>query len=562
MKEYTRRTKDSTQYFCCSKKCAAVRTKEILIEKYGVSNISQVPQVKEKIKKTCLEKYGSENYISSQDRIEKSKSFFLENYGVDNYTKTEEYIQKVKESNLKKWGTDWYLQSNDKKEKSKTTSIKKYGFEFPSKSEEIKNKIKSTNVKKYGFNCPLQNKEILEKSHETLKINYGVLNPSQSPEIRDRTKLTCLERYEVLYPTQSEKVKETRKNNLTSKLGVEAYSQNEEFRNKNFYIANHEEYLQYCGNSVSLFFCKKCNNQYKISTDNFFSRKKNNIPLCTECNPIDEHRSIKEKELIEFVEQNYKGEIITSYRDRFEIDIYLPELKIGFEFNGLYFHSDKFKEKDYHLVKLNHFYSKGIRIINIWEDDWIFRNQIIKSQIYHLLSLSKKIGARKCEVREIYDNKITRDFLNSNHIQGDYSNIIKSFGLYYNNELISIMTFDHFEGRKRMSDNQWNLSRFCNKLGTTVVGGGSKILRHFIDKYNPDKIISYADKDWSQGNLYEKLNFIKLYETKPDYKYLIDGVRKHKSSFRKSKTGLSESKNGLFRVWDCGKIKYYLKLSQ
>ena len=112
------------------------------------------------------------------------------------------------------------------------------------------------------------------------------------------------------------------------------------------------------------------------------------------------------------------------------------------------------------------------------------------------------------------------------------------------------------KGRKKMKETEWNLNRFCNKSGISVVGGASKLLNFFIKNYSPTRIISYSDKDWSSGNLYEKLGFKKTYETKPDYKYLVDFIRIHKSNFKKSVTGISESKLNLPRVWDCGKIKW------
>ena len=124
------------------------------------------------------------------------------------------------------------------------------------------------------------------------------------------------------------------------------------------------------------------------------------------------------------------------------------------------------------------------------------------------------------------------------------------------------MTFDNLEGRKRMLDNEWNLNRFCNKLDTNVVGGASRLLNYFIKNNNPTRIISYADKDWSQGDLYYKLGFSNINESKEDYKYIVNGKRVHKSRYSKSKlkTNLSESlemKNkGLYKIWDCGKIKF------
>ena len=239
----------------------------------------------------------------------------------------------------------------------------------------------------------------------------------------------------------------------------------------------------------------------------------------------------------------------------------MPDLNLGFEFNGLYWHSNEFKEKDYHLNKTIFFKEKDIRIIHIFEDDWDIKKDIIKSQIKNLLGLTEnKIFARKCQVKEITDAK---DFLKNNHIQGNVNSIIK-LGLYYNEELVSVMTFDNFEGRKKMKEKEWNLNRFCNKLNYNVIGGASKLLKYFIKNYNPTRIISYADRIWSNGNLYYQLGFKLVNTTKPDYKYIINGVRKHKSNFKKSKldTTLTESQEmnnkGINKIYDCGKLKFEL----
>ncbi len=252
-----------------------------------------------------------------------------------------------------------------------------------------------------------------------------------------------------------------------------------------------------------------------------------------------------------------------------EIDIYLPELKLGFEFNGLYWHSEKYKEKSYHLDKTNYFKEKGIRIIHIWEDDWTFKSDIVKSQISNLLKINtEKIFARKCVIKEV-SIKEARNFLDENHIQG-FVNSTSKIGLYHNNELVSIMTFDSFEGRKKMEEGGYNLNRFCNKLGYNVVGGASKLLSYFIKENKASRIVSYADKDWSIGNLYHTLGFENIGENGPDYKYLVDNKRVHKSRYKKSKIKniicidtLTESqatkKLGIYRIYDCGKIKFEYK---
>jgi hypothetical protein len=120
------------------------------------------------------------------------------------------------------------------------------------------------------------------------------------------------------------------------------------------------------------------------------------------------------------------------------------------------------------------------------------------------------------------------------------------------------MTLDHYEGRNKMEDGGWNINRFCNKVNYSVIGGASKLLKYFINNYDVKRVISYADRDWSEGNLYEKLGFDKVNESKPDYKYIFEGKRVHKSRFRKSKTGISENKLKILKIFDCGKIKWEL----
>jgi len=487
------------------------------LEKWGVENISQLESVKRKKEETSLKNWGVENPSKSNKIKNKIKKTFLEKWGVDNYAKTNDYKEKSKLTSLEKWGVDNYTKTNDYKEKSKLTSLEKWGVEYYSKTDEFKDKIKQTNLEKWGVEWTLQNKEI-----------------------REKIKLTNLEKW-----------------------GSDNKMKSDIYRINKFKISSDPNYIRYLNDSKSLFRCEN-GHDFEIHSQNYHTRKENNINLCTICNPIGDSRSIKEKELYEFIFSVYDGEIIQSYRDLMEIDIYLPTLKLGFEFNGLYWHSDKFVEKNYHLDKLNHFKEKDIRIVHVWEDDWTFKCDIIKSQIINLIGFTKnKIFARKCEVKEINTSDV-RIFLNENHIQG-YVNSVKKIGLYFENELVSVMTFDVFEGRKKMEIGGWNLSRFCNKKKFNVVGGASKLLNYFIKKYKPVRIISYADRDWSFGNLYYKLGFNLVSESNPDYKYLYNKKRTHKSKFRKSriKTNLTESEqmkiNGINKVWDCGKIKFELK---
>ena len=414
------------------------------------------------------------------------------------------------------------------------------------------------------FSC--SNKCSNIKRKDTQIKRYGVDNYTKTDEYKNRVSKTNLEKYGVINVFQSEIIKDKIKKTNTLKYGVDNISKSK-ISQLNTLMGKDINYIKYIDNNISLFKCNE-GHTFEISSDNYHSRFKHNTPLCTICNPIGDSSSIKEKELLEFIKLKYDKEIIQGYRDQFEIDIYLPHLKIGFEFNGLYWHSEIYKDKSYHLNKTNWFKEKGVRIVHIWEDDWDYKKDIIKSQIINIFKKSNKIYARKCIIKEV-NSKDARFFLDNNHIQGFVGSNLK-LGLYYKDQLVSLMSFDHFEGRNKMPNTEWNLNRFCTILNTNVVGGASKLLKYFIDNYNPSRIISYADKDLSNGSLYEILGFNKINESKPDYKYIVNKKRIHKSRYKKDnlnlddKTKVTESQimneKNLPKIYDCGKIKFeYLK---
>jgi hypothetical protein len=211
---------------------------------------------------------------------------------------------------------------------------------------------------------------------------------------------------------------------------------------------------------------------------------------------------------------------------------------------------------------------KGIRIIQIWEDDWLLKKAIIKSQLKNWIGVSTlRISARKCAVRKVDSISEYRDFLDQNHIQGYTSSSLR-LGLYYGDKLVSLMTFDHFSGRKSMKEDEWNLSRFCNVLDTTIPGAASKLLSHFEKEYNPKLLLSFSDRSWSLGTLYYKLGFRLDSITGPNFSYLLDGRRQNKQKFTKQKLvkmgysrDLSEhqivsEEFGALRIWDLGQMKF------
>lgn len=252
-----------------------------------------------------------------------------------------------------------------------------------------------------------------------------------------------------------------------------------------------------------------------------------------------------------------------------KLDIYIPSKNIAFEFDGLYWHSEiKKPDKKYHLNKTDICLSKGIQLIHIFEDEWVNKKEICKSRILNLLGESNRIFARKCTIVEIpkQDSKI---FFNENHIQGNVNASI-IYGLKYNDDIVAMMSFGGL--RKNMGQNNTNGSfemlRFCNKQGYNIIGGASKLFKHFIKNNNPNEIISYADRRWSNGNLYEKIGFSYSHKSEPSYFYVINGERKNRFGYRKdiliSKYGCSPTdtehnfcfSQGWYRIYDCGTKVY------
>ena len=307
------------------------------------------------------------------------------------------------------------------------------------------------------------------------------------------------------------------------------------------------------------------------SPDNHIN-KSNGCPKCTSI------RSKIEKEISDFIILNSDKENIEFSNKKIlngkEIDILDNSLKIGIEYNGLYWHSDLILNDRYHLDKLKTANSKNIKLIQIFSDEWEYKQDIVKSRLLNILGKThSKIYARKCIIKEI-SSKDCSSFLDQNHIQGKLGAKVR-LGLYYNDELVSLMTFGTLRKNlgQKSEDGSYELLRFCNKLNTNVVGGASKLLKYFINNYKPDNIISYADRRWSEGNLYYNLGFKLVGETRPNYFYLDPkntSRRESRFKYRKDilvKQGFDPNKTereimkerGYLRIYDCGTLKFEYK---
>ena len=463
------------------------------------------------------------------------------------------------------------------------------------------NKVKFISVSK-GYrkycstSCLSNDPSIKEKRKKTCIDKYKVDNPMKSSSVREKYKNSIIEKYNVDNISILDTTKQKVKNTNLSKFGVEYISQREDVKlnlskrmsekSKDLNLKRKENIILYLKNKLNDYniefitiidtslYKLKCqnNHEFEIHKNTLNDRTNNKNTICTVCNPIN-NESDSQNQLYDFISGIYKGDIIKNDRllIGMELDIYLPELKIAFEFNGVYWHSDKYKDKNYHLNKTNLCLNKDIHLIHIWEDDWKYKKSIIESRINNLLGKYNRIWARLCEVKEVSYND-TKLFLDQNHIQGS---VISKYniGLYYKNELVSIMTFGSLRKSlgQNKKDGQYELLRFCNKLNFSIIGGASKLFKYFKNKYNPLLVISYADRCWSNGNLYKRLGFKMDGVTQPNYYYVINGIRKNRFNYRKDvlvKEGFDSKKTefeimserGIDKIYDSGNIRFIYSL--
>ena len=227
-------------------------------------------------------------------------------------------------------------------------------------------------------------------------------------------------------------------------------------------------------------------------------------------NKPDIHVSKPEIELREYVQSIYSGEVIRTNDGTYELDIYIPDKKVGIEYNGNYWHSLKNREKNYHYNKSKHFEEKGIRVIHIWEYEWDNPRQrpILENIIKNALGLNDKtIYARKCKI-EVRPSASMKDFFQKNNIQGFRGGKF-AICLVYENEVVMAYMMGHcFFGKGKY---EWEVIRGATKLGYNVVGGASKIWNYFLTEYNPTNCVYYIDYNYFNGNSlpYLGLTYIK-----------------------------------------------------
>ena len=498
---------------------------------------------------------------------------------------------------------------NDLKFKNITDGYSQYcSRKCQGKSESVKSKRQDSVMKKYGVSHVFKSDQVIEKAKHTMLERYNVENISMNAEVKKRKIQTCNKNNGVDYPMQSKTVRERSANTMREKYGFETPWKNEEFKH-----ARYSEWLELFGimpawkqsardkrkntketkyadkiSSMGITIleigdkkikakCDKCGCEYEIDKYVLYQRLVvYSTNACTECNPIRSSVSASEIELRDFVQSIYDGIVECNVRiNGMELDVYIPELKIAIEYDGLYWHSNEYKDSKYHLGKTVKCNDMGIRLIHVFEDEWKYKRNIVESIISNAIGVAnKKIHARKCEVRHITDSEY-ENFVKLNHIQG-YATASTRLALVYEKTIVAIMSFSKRRGIYRRKSEydaaEYEMIRYCAALNTSVIGGAAKLLSRFKNDKDECTITTYADKRYFTGNTYLNLGFENMGSTPPNYWYIFGDVRTHRFNHRKSvlvKNGADPKKTereimagkNIKHIYDCGNTRYVLRIN-
>ena len=389
---------------------------------------------------------------------------------------------------------------------SKTTYYDENSIFLPSnKSKSIHRK--ETCLKKYGYSSALEVPDIKDKIKQTNIKKYGVENPAQTLKVKQRTKENNRKKYGVDYPQQLEERRYKQKQFCVKKIGFDT-----------------ENLAKEIGISRSAFLSRvrKYGLDQAVALGNY----------CT---------------LIETIIKNFLDDKQIKYVynkkfDKYYPDFVLPDFNLIIETDGLYWHSDAVNLNNrYHRNKLDKYEELGYRALFFREDEICNKQDIVFSIINNALKLNnEKFFARKCNIIEL-NSKDRKRFFEQNHLMGKGRGL--SYGLVFGDQLVSVIQFTNRDG-------VIDISRFCNKLNVSVVGGFSKLITHIIRNNDVHKIQTFIDRRYGVGQYLLDLGF-KLITDRLSFVWVKNGATFHRLRYR----GNSGYEYGMYKLWDCGQKK-------
>lgn len=531
-----------------------------------------------RINATCLEKYGSKYAVTSEHAKELSKQHSLEKYGKEFYSQTDEYKERYKQTSLEKYGTDYPMQNKDVQEKVKQSTLEKYGVENYMQTQEGKDKVKASVQESYNGFTLEQSSLLREKYESTMLERYGVITPMSSPELLEKMKSNNLEKYGTEWAATTDEVNERRKATNVERYGTENPWGSSEIRKKieatmiEKYGTTNAMYNPEMARITSERQQQAMIAKYGVNASVLVPEiREKMIQTNMERYGVPWYGMSQEFVLksISKVNKKFAADlehlgVLTSFEftvgtKRYDLKVINSNILI--EINPTYTHNSHYAPygdphpSDYHLLKSKLASENGYHCIHVFDWDDCFN-------IFNLLKRRKKLYARSCKVEKV-DRKTAELFTEKYHLQGSCRGQNIAYGLYYQGDLIQLMSF----GKPRYNRHfDLELLRLCTQTGFEVVGGASRLFKHFLKDHPNKTILSYCDYAKFSGEVYTQIGMKLSHMTPPakvwskGSKYITDNYLRQRGYDQIFKTNFGKGTsneqlmlaNGWLPVYDCG----------
>lgn len=458
--------------------------------------------------KTCCIKYGGPPN-SCEEIKNKKKKTNLERYGVEWTTRSNKVLEARRIKNLERYGVENVLSSHIVRDEIKQKLIEKYGVDVPAKSKEIRQKMKNTCMERYGVENVFSSIDFIEKSKQTNFDNHGFEYVLSSPNIREKIKQTTFNKYGVENVSQ----RSVDPNSLKLLKDPE-------------WLYNKHIILKYTQSKIAQIL------NVDVSIINRYL-KEANVDVC-----YYKQSSQAERDLVDWFNELNICTIKTNDRTLLypnEIDVLLPEKNLAIEYNGLFWHSEQVgKDISYHSSKTNKCAYQNIDLIHIFENEWISKQNIIKSFIERRLDIA--VNVIDFIYEKIQDRDIVNSFYENNSLK--CSNFNNNFiGLYNTHELVCIIEFQQFS-------NTTSVVNIVFKNGYTIKQVDNVLSLIFSDMTN---IVVVEDRRYPMFSFLSTVKDMYNTTTFPSRHY-ID----------KKSTSIVDYETEYW-IWDCGKTIYTLR---
>jgi hypothetical protein len=389
---------------------------------------TDVSRYRENCSKWCVSR--------SRKTVERRNMTREERYGDANYVN----IEKSRGTRAAKNGGGWH--PGDFRRKVEATSLRRHGDRLWRNLE----KARLTNLDRYDVEYPLQSHDVQRRCAESFgsrHVGLGCALRLSGPGEKTKAGIRRRAWRRVAAP----------------KDVVPLFSESE-------FMAVDDITKKDC----LRFRCPACGTEFASSWNDGLHRR------CPACFPELHGTSRQETELVDFLKSVADSDRVSTKcgRNRLpsgkEVDavVDMPSGVVGVEYDGLYWHSEQAgKGRLYHLSKTLECEASGIRLVHVFENEWLSKGKIVKSRLRSALGLyDRTVYARRCAVRRVSASE-SRRFQDENHMQGAPGAKV-SLSLYLGDDLVSLMTFGKCRFDKK---HEWELVRFCSKLNTKVIGG-------------------------------------------------------------------------------------------